>query len=352
MRSLWELNKQIMKIVFLSRVLIIAAAVALLLSLFVPIWSIYLNAPQYPEGLRLQIWANKIAGDIDIINGLNHYIGMKTLHSKDFIEFTLLPYIICFYIILFVWAAVTGKRKMLNIIFGAFVLFGVVAMIDFWKWEYDYGHNLDPNAAIKVPGMTYQPPLIGFKQLLNFGAYSVPDIGGWLFVGAGILLLIAVVKESRRPKRSRPRALVLLFALTAVWFSSCVSTTPQPVRLNKDACDFCKMTISDGRFVAELITGNGRVYKFDDLGCLLHYVQEKGGENIRKFYVADFRKNNVLVDATTAWFIQDEALKSPMGGNIAAYSTKEAAEKEAATVLSWNELDQQPEADAHEEHHH
>jgi hypothetical protein len=56
-------------------------------------------------------------------------------------------------------------------------------MIDFWLWEYDYGHNLNPNAPIIVPGMSYQPPLLGFKQLLNFGAYSYPDVGGWIMFG-------------------------------------------------------------------------------------------------------------------------------------------------------------------------
>jgi len=71
-------------------------------------------------------------------------------------------------------------------------------MIDFWKWEYDYGHDLDPAAAIKVPGMAYQPPLIGFKQLLNFGAYSIPDIGGWLFIGVGLILVFIVIFELRR----------------------------------------------------------------------------------------------------------------------------------------------------------
>ena len=61
-------------------------------------------------------------------------------------------------------------------------------MVDFWLWEYDYGHDLDPAAAIKVPGMAYQPPLIGFKQLLNFGAYSIPASGGWIFIGVGVIV--------------------------------------------------------------------------------------------------------------------------------------------------------------------
>jgi len=85
------------KISGFSKLLLLVAALFLIVSLFVPLWSISLDAPQYPEGLMLEIWPNKIAGDVDIINGLNHYIGMKTLNTNDFIEFTILPYIIGFF---------------------------------------------------------------------------------------------------------------------------------------------------------------------------------------------------------------------------------------------------------------
>ena len=78
---------------------------ALVAVLFVPLWRIELNAPQYPEGLMLLIYPDKLAGNVDIINGLNHYIGMKTLHTADFLEFTILPYCIGFFALLFV---VTG----------------------------------------------------------------------------------------------------------------------------------------------------------------------------------------------------------------------------------------------------
>ena len=138
---------------------------------------------------------NKLGGNVDIINGLNHYIGMKTLHTTDFFEFTILPYIIGFFGVALLIVGIIGRRRLLNIIFILFIFFGVVAMIDFWKWEYNYGHNLNPDAAIVVPGMAYQPPLIGFKQLLNFGAYSIPDIGGWIFVGVGIAMLLVVAAE-------------------------------------------------------------------------------------------------------------------------------------------------------------
>lgn len=178
-----------------SRLFLILASFCLVASIFVPIWRIELDAPQYPEGLMLLIYANKLGGQVDIINGLNHYIGMATLHAENFIEFTVLPYIIgCFALFSFL-VGVVGQKKLLYLLFGSFVLFGILAMADFWRWEYNYGHNLDPNAAIIVPGMSYQPPLIGFKQLLNFGAYSVPDIGGWLFIIAGLLMLSALLIE-------------------------------------------------------------------------------------------------------------------------------------------------------------
>ncbi|WP_332032159.1 hypothetical protein, partial [Kaistella sp.] len=162
----------------LTRVLLIVCGIALIVSIFVPLWSIYLEAPQYPEGLAMYLWASKITGEYEIINGLNHYIGMKTIHPEDFWEFTVLPYALSFFALLCFLTAWLNKKTWLYITAVLFMIFGIAFMVDFWLWEYDYGHNLDPNAAIVVPGMSYQPPLIGFKQLLNFGAYSYPNIGG------------------------------------------------------------------------------------------------------------------------------------------------------------------------------
>ena len=176
-----------------ARLLLVLSSIILIAVLFFPFWQIQLSAPQYPEGLVLLIYANKLAGNVDIINGLNHYIGMKTLHTADFFEFTILPYIIGFFSLAILITAIIGKRIWLNIIFFLFVCFGIIAMIDFWRWDYNYGHNLNPDAAIIVPGMAYQPPLIGYKQLLNFGAYSIPDVGGWMFIGVGVILLVLVI---------------------------------------------------------------------------------------------------------------------------------------------------------------
>ena len=75
-----------------SRIVLAILGISLVISIFVPMWSIYLQAPQYPEGLSMFLWSNKITGDYEIINGLNHYIGMKTIHEEDFWEFKILPY--------------------------------------------------------------------------------------------------------------------------------------------------------------------------------------------------------------------------------------------------------------------
>ena len=77
----------------------------------------------------------------------------------------------------------------------------IVGLVDFWKWEYSYGHDLDfATAIIKVPGMSYQPPLIGSKQLLNFTASSWPA-GGGVLAGLSLGLAVAAVVLMRRAGR-------------------------------------------------------------------------------------------------------------------------------------------------------
>lgn len=170
-----------------SRILVAFASGALVCAFFLPVWRIDLFAPQYPEGLMMNIWINGLSGDVEIINGLNHYIGMKHISVDMFPEFTFLPYVVGFFMLLGMLVAITGKRKFLLWYLILTVIGGALAVYDFYRWGYDYGHNLDPNAAIRVPGLSYQPPLFGHKRLLNFDAYSFPDVGGWVVVGASAL---------------------------------------------------------------------------------------------------------------------------------------------------------------------
>ena len=328
----------------LSKVLLIVAAALLVTSIFTPIWRIELDAPQYPEGLALLIYANKLAGDVDIINGLNHYIGMKTLHAEEFIEFTVLPYIIGFYALFSFLVVFINKKKALYILFAAFVLFGIVAMVDFWRWEYNYGHNLDPSAAIIVPGMAYQPPLIGFKQLLNFGAYSIPDLGGWLFIASGLLMGISFTVESKILKRfKKAKGITPILVVSFLALSSCINPKSEPIKLNKDKCDNCGMTITDPKFAAELVTKKGRVYKYDELKCMLNYRKDNLAKlEAAQYYVSNFLADNGLLSIETVFLIKGEELNSPMGGNMAAFNNKttayEYATKYKATLVNWTTL--------------
>jgi copper chaperone NosL len=325
-----------------ARILLSLCGISLIVVLFIPLWKIDLVAPQYPEGLVLLIYPNKLAGNVDIINGLNHYIGMKTLHADDFPEFNILPGVIVFFAAFFLIVAGTGRRKLMNGLCIVFVLFGIIAMVDFWRWEYGYGHNLNPNAAIIVPGMAYQPPLIGFKQLLNFGAYSMPATGGWIFVGAGAILLFLVFygwKEKRKliTKAGQLSLLLILF------FSAC-SAEPEPFHIGRDNCDFCKMGISDNRFGAELITRKSKVYKFDDAHCIKAFLDAAivPKEEIAGIYFINFNEPHQLLDVKEAYFLQSPAFKSPMNGNIAAFSSEDSRNKALprfyGNAITWEDM--------------
>lgn len=193
-----------------SRLTLAVAALLLLLMYAFPIWHISLDAPQYPEGLGLYIHIDTITGQepnhLQNINGLNHYIGMQQIVPEAIPELRLMPWIIGVLIVLGLGAAASGRRWALYAWTSVFLLVAVVGLVDFYLWEYDYGHNLDPTAAIQVPGMHYQPPLIGSKQLLNFTAHSWPALGGWAaFLSLG-LALVASVRTWRSPRQDQHAA--------------------------------------------------------------------------------------------------------------------------------------------------
>jgi len=173
----------------LTRIFTLVCSMMLVAVLFFPMWRIELTAPQYPEGLVLLIWPDKLAGDVEIVNGLNHYIGMRHLHTEDFMEFRILPIILIVLALFGIVSFFVNRKRLFNFWVLTIVIVSIVAMVDFYKWEYEYGHELNPDAPIQVPGMAYQPPLIGYKKLLNFGAYSIPDTGGWLFIAAAVILV-------------------------------------------------------------------------------------------------------------------------------------------------------------------
>ena len=180
------------------------AVAALLLGLVyvAPLWRIELEAPQYPEGLGMLIGVSDIEGmgpnDLQNINGLNHYIGMAAIEPDSIPELRIMPWVFGFFILSGLLVALLGRRKLFYGWTVAFTIMALVGMADFYKWEYDYGHDLDPTAAIQVPGLSYQPPLIGSKQILNFNAKAWPGIGGWGAILAGLIATGVMFTEVRR----------------------------------------------------------------------------------------------------------------------------------------------------------
>jgi len=186
-----------------ERRLILVAALVLVPVFFfpvLPIWTMKLWAPQYREGLTLTIYTNAIKGDLQSINTLNHYVGMKHITPEDFKEFRYLPQALTFFGFAALVAALVNRRWVA--IFGwlVFTAFSVYMFADYAHWLYDYGHNLDPRAPIKLPLFT--PPLIGFKQMANFKVLSVPTVGTLLLGLAWLLGPIAIALEARDARRT------------------------------------------------------------------------------------------------------------------------------------------------------
>ena len=194
----------------IPRILILLASVLMIGVYLFPLWSVRLTAPQYPEGLGMQIRINTVEGatenDLNNINNLNHYIGMKRIEPDAIPELRIMPWIVAAIIVTGLATAALAKRKLVYAWTTGFLAIAIIGLIDFWKWEYDYGHHLDnEHAILKIPGMTYQPPLIGAKQLLNFRAVSLPSLGGILAGVALALAVAAVVLAWREQKLAMAR---------------------------------------------------------------------------------------------------------------------------------------------------
>jgi len=327
-----------------SRILVAFASGALIAVFFLPAWQIVLFAPQYPEGLKMNIWISKLSGDVDIINGLNHYIGMKPFSEADFPEFAYLPYVVGFFMLLGMVVSITGNRKFLFLYLLLTVLGGALAMYDFYMWEYKYGHNLNPEAPIQVPGMSYQPPLFGHKRLLNFDAYSYPDVGGWVVIGAGAAAFAVWFFEWYKERRLKKQAFPTILLLIPVFFFASCSAQPEPFKYGKDNCYTCKMGVMDPKYGGETITTKGKIYKFDDVVCMVRFL--KSGllkqDEIKQKVVINFEKENDFVDVKKAYFFISSELRSPMGSNTAAFITEQAAQKAKASkegqLIKWDEL--------------
>jgi copper chaperone NosL len=308
----------------LSRVMTLAAAVLLGGMYVAPVWSIQLFAPQYPEGLGMLIRLNAIDGvkenDLRSINALNHYIGMRPIEASAIPELRYMPLIVAGLIVTGVLVALIGRRQLLAAWVAGFAALGVAGLYDFWRWGYSYGHNLDvENAIITVPGMTYQPPLIGTKQLLNFTASSWPDVGGVLAGVAFLLGLGALIIAYRKGGALKSSVRTGVLATTMA-----CAAGPHAIQLGIDVCAECRMVVSDARFGAEVVTRTGKTLTFDSIECMNAYVARLQPGIVRVVWVVDANHPGTLVRAAEATERRDGILHPPMGATytVAAASAR------------------------------
>lgn len=169
--------------------MLIGALLPLLLFVF-PLWNITLKAPQYPTPLGMNIYINDFADehphDIKNINLMNHYVGMKYI-PESIPEFKIFPLVIILTSLMGIVIAFRGRPKWFLFWFVLMVVLSSVGIYDFYLWEHDYGHDLDPRAIMKFTNpdgttMGFQPPLFGTKNILNFTAQSYPRLGAYFLV--------------------------------------------------------------------------------------------------------------------------------------------------------------------------
>ncbi len=185
--------------------LLLVAAAALLVAIYVwPLWNMTMFAPQYPDGLTLDIYSYKLEGgnanqDVKEINVLNHYIGMRDLAAEDFTEFKWLPFAVGIIGLLYLRAAVLGT---VGHLFDVFVLNAYFSLFSLWSFGYklySYGHTLDPTAAVKVD--PFMPPMFGYKQLANFEVYSYPAPASYALALSTVLVAVALALAWRAAAR-------------------------------------------------------------------------------------------------------------------------------------------------------
>jgi len=120
---------------------------------------------------------------------------------------------------------------------------------------------------------------------------------------------------------------------------------PQPISFGKDNCEFCRMTIIDHKFGAELVTKKGKIYKFDSIECMENYLKQEHLDESAMVHVlvVDYLSDGNLINANSASFLKSEKLQSPMGAGLSAYVGKNEGEpmqqEYGGTWLTWNQLE-------------
>ncbi len=181
-----------------GRLTVLVAALLLIPTYFFPLWNMTLFSNQFTDGLDLHIYSYKLEGghtaqrdDLREINTLNHYIGMRPLLESDFSEFAWLPLMTGIFFILALRAIVIGKVASLVDTTVLFIYFSLFSLWSFYHRMYQYGHNLDPTAPVKVA--PFMPPMLGTQQLANFQVECYPGVASYFLIAFFVLLALALV---------------------------------------------------------------------------------------------------------------------------------------------------------------
>jgi hypothetical protein len=193
------------------RLLMLAAALCLTATFVFPVWNLTMFAPQYPDGLRLDIYSSGLQGgnrgqDVKEINVLNHYIGMRDIAEEDFTEFKWMPFVIGGLGLLILRGIVIGTIASVLDVTVLFVYFGAFSLWSFGYKLYRYGHDLAPTAAVRVD--PFMPPMFGYQQIANFEVYSYPQLASYAMGASLLLLVVALAVAWRGTVRERRLARV------------------------------------------------------------------------------------------------------------------------------------------------
>lgn len=179
--------------------LYIIAGILILASIAFPYWGMVLNAPQYPGGLEMRVFVNRMTGDEDPqldevaeIDGLNHYIGMESLYEAAKLERLIAIPAVIIMVIFLVIAAVWHKRYTWLLTIPA-IGFPFVFLADLAFWMISYGRNLDPYAPLSSAIEPFTPTVLGTGIVGQFSTHANVDTGWYMAVGAGGLILIGLI---------------------------------------------------------------------------------------------------------------------------------------------------------------
>lgn len=184
------------KLSLVSSLLLALSALLIVASVFFPYWKMVFFAPQYPEGLNIIVFPNKLEGEIDIVNGLNHYIGMENFSAENFPELNYLLSIMIGLGVITLLTAIIRKKAMLYGVIGLFGILGILGVYDLSSALKKFGTNLDPMAPIKID--PFVPPILGHNTVANFVTESMLGYGTYFLIAAFILLLIPLWKDRKR----------------------------------------------------------------------------------------------------------------------------------------------------------